>query len=202
MFSAASLDAMASKARQKLEKQNAEQVKKEQETVDLYAEFRDEKDSSSDLVVKSDNTEELPTLKRISAQDILEELPSLKTYDDQVEEIELDPYDQPIFEDGPTQSQVDLWKKEWEGYDIFVVEVAGEYFVARTLNRFEYKQLVALSQTNALSREEVICNTCVLWPTQYGFKEMAIAKGGVPSTLAQIIMENSGFTQDHRIMFL
>lgn len=197
MFSAASLDAMASKAREKLDKQKAEQ-----ENVDLYAEFRDDAGVSNETVVNYDNSEENPTLRRILPQDMLGELPKIETYSDDVEEIVIDPYDQPIFDGGPTQSQVDLWKKEWEGYDIFVVEIAGEFFVARTLNRFEYKQLVALSQTNALSREEVICNTCVLWPTQYGFKEMAIAKGGVPSSLAQIIMENSGFTQEHRIMFL
>lgn len=200
MFNAASLDAMASQARTKLLNQQKEQ--QAQESQDLYAEFRDESLTSAQDV-NSDNSEELPTLRRITHEDLESEtLPTLETYEDEVQEITIDPYDQPIFEDGPTQSQVDLWKKEWEGYDIFVAEIASELFVARTLNRFEYKQLVALSHTNALSREEVICNTCVLWPMQYGFKEMAIAKGGIPSSLAQIIMENSGFTQDHRIMFL
>ena len=197
MFNTASLDAMANQARQKLQSQQGEA-----EVADLYAEFRDENRTTAGSVDISDNSTELPTLVTTPTYDSWGNIQSLETEGGEIEEIEIDPYDQPIFEDGPTQSQVDLWKKEWEGYDTFVVEIAGEFFVARTLNRFEYKQLVALSQTNALSREEVICNTCVLWPTQYGFKEMAIAKGGIPSSLAQVIMENSGFTQNHRIMFL
>ena len=75
-------------------------------------------------------------------------------------------------------------------------------FIFRTLNRFEYKQIVAIENIDALYREEIICTTCVLWPRNYDFKAMAGEDGGYPSTLAQIIMENSGFTKEYGIEVL
>ena len=114
----------------------------------------------------------------------------------------IDPYDDVLFPGGPTKSDIQLWKKEWEGYDIYVTEILNETFVFRTLNRFEYKQIVAIENIDALYREEIICTTCVLWPRNYDFKVMAGEDGGYPSTLAQIIMENSGFTKEYGIEVL
>lgn len=111
----------------------------------------------------------------------------------------LDPYDDVLFPGGPTKSQIQSWKKEWDGYDIFVTEILNETFVFRTLNRFEYKQLVTFIDINALQREETICQTAVLWPIDYDYIKMSTEKAGIPSTLSEIIMEKSGFTKDFAI---
>lgn len=111
----------------------------------------------------------------------------------------LDPYDDVLFPGGPTKSQIQAWKKEWQDYDIYVTEILNETFVFRTLNRFEYKQLVSFIDINALQREETICNTATLWPLEYTFEEMATGKAGIPSTYSEIIMEKSGFTKDFAI---
>ena len=118
------------------------------------------------------------------------------------EEYYIDPDDTPIFEGGPGISQIDLWKKQYTKEKIFHTQILDKHFVFRTLNRFEYKQIVAIENIDALYREEIICQTCVLWPFNYDFKKMAAEDSGYPSTLAQIIMENSGFTKEYGIEVL
>lgn len=114
----------------------------------------------------------------------------------------IDSNDTPIFEDGPGISQVDIWKKQFQKEKVFHTQILDKHFVFRTLNRFEYKQIVAIENIDALYREEIICHTCVLWPFNYDFKKMAAEDSGYPSTLAQIIMENSGFTKEYGIEVL
>lgn len=118
------------------------------------------------------------------------------------EEYYIDPDDTPIFDGGPGISQIDLWKKQYTKEKIFHTQILDKHFVFRTLNRFEYKQIVAIENIDALYREEIICQTCVLWPFNYNFKKMAAEDSGYPSTLAQIIMENSGFTKEYGIEVL
>lgn len=114
----------------------------------------------------------------------------------------IDPDDTPIFEGGPGISMVDMWKKQFTKEKIFHTQILDKHFVFRTLNRYEYKQIVAIDNIDALYREEIICKTCVLWPQNYDFKKMAAEDSGYPSTLAQIIMENSGFTKEYGIEVL
>ena len=121
---------------------------------------------------------------------------------DDVDEYYLDPDDTPIFEDGPGISQIDIWKKQYTKEKIFHTQILDRHFVFRTLNRYEYKQIVAIENIDALYREEIICTTCTLWPRHYDFKAMAGEDSGYPSTLAQIIMENSGFTKEYGIEVL
>lgn len=114
----------------------------------------------------------------------------------------IDADDVPLFEGGPGISQVDIWKKQYHKEKVFHTQILDKHFVFRTLNRFEYKQIVAIENIDALYREEIICHTCVLWPFNYDFKTMAADDSGYPSTLAQIIMENSGFTKEYGIEVL
>lgn len=192
MIDPSNIDAIAKQAKEKLRKQKEEI----EETVDFYADLRSDfqQDVESDISIDrlGDEEDNYASIRRVPTEDDLDDL----------EELALDPFDAPIFENGPTRSHVELWKKEYAGHNVFALNILDEFFVVRTLNRFEYKQLVALESVNALQREEVICNTCVLFPQKYDFKSMAIAKGGIPSTLAQIIMEASGFTKEYQIQIL
>lgn len=107
-----------------------------------------------------------------------------------------------IFPGGPNKAMLDSWKKQWEGYGMFITEIADIKFVFRTLNRVEYKQIVALQNIDALQREEIICETVTLWPLQFTWDEMATGKAGIPSTYAEIIMSKSGFTKEYSIQVL
>lgn len=130
------------------------------------------------------------------------DMPTLDRYTDETNDIQLEEYDTPIFAGGPSVTQLKLWKKQFAGYDIYVTEILDETFVFRTLNRFEYKQLILLENIDAMQREEIICNTVTLWPQGYSWGEMAKVKAGIPSTYSDIIMEKSGFTKDYAIRMI
>lgn len=165
-----------------------EAQQKQEEVEDIYAEMRDDS--------------EIPEIQRnqYNNEFIDYDIKHDATYDE--EDYYIDPNDTPIFENGPGASQVDIWKKQYSKEKIFHTLILDKHFVFRTLNRFEYKQIVAIENIDALQREEIICSTCVLWPFNYNFKKMANEDSGYPSTLAQIIMENSGFTKEYGIEVL
>lgn len=170
------------------------QQKQSKETnEDIYANMRNEMDIEANI----------PSIQRNQYDD-----EDIVDYDIQYspdsfeEEYYIDSDDTPIFEDGPGVSQVELWKKQFTKEKIFHTQILDKHFVFRTLNRFEYKQIVAIENIDALHREEIICSNCVLWPYNYNFKKMASEDSGYPSTLAQIIMENSGFTKEYGIEVL
>lgn len=122
--------------------------------------------------------------------------------EDEISDYKIQGNNNSIFPGGPTVAQVDIWKKQFTNEKVFHVQVLEKDFIFRTLNRYEYKQIVAIENTDSLFREEVICRTCVLFPYNYDFKTMAKEDSGYPSTLASIIMENSGFTTNYGIEVL
>ena len=102
-----------------------------------------------------------------------------------------------IYPGGPYQSQINSWKKQFG--EVYMLDINDERFVWRTINRYEYKEIVAITNTDPLMREEMICETCVLYPPEYDFERMANEKGGTPSALSEAIMEKSGFTRNYDI---
>ena len=198
MFDEKNIKAMADKARQNLKDQQDVEASQNQENIyaDMISESNEETveqiDGKQEYNIKQnpDFIEEYPEIRRVYDEDELEQNPQINEFD------------RPIFVGGPLQSQIDSWKKQYIGYMIYVTEIAGEYFVFRTLNRFEYKQIVSLQNTDPLMREEIICETCSIWPEHYKWDTIAVGKAGIPSTFSQIIMEKSGFTKDYSIQVL
>lgn len=164
------------------------------EPEDLYADLRVEIDGEEYPVP------EIPEIKRQANYE--NDIYIQHSPDYEEEYFEIDPNDTPLFDGGPGISQIEIWKKQFDKEKIFHTQILEKHFVFRTLNRFEYKQIVAIENIDALYREEIICSTCVLWPFNYDFKKMANEDSGYPSTLAQIIMENSGFTKEYGIEVL
>lgn len=190
------IDDLMAAAKLKLEAQKQEEEKAQQQTSngeDIYAEMKDEMGDDSFPEYNIQHTMSSPAAENI---------PHIKNNGTPEPDYFIDPNDTPIFPDGPGQSEVDIWKKQFTHEKVFHTQILERHFVFRTLNRFEYKQIVAIENIDALYREEMICRTCVLWPRNYDFKEMAVEDSGYPSTLAQIIMENSGFTQQYGIEVL
>lgn len=103
--------------------------------------------------------------------------------------------DEAIFEGGPTRSEIASWKKQFEqdGHSINLTEHMEEVFIWRTLNRTEYREIMALPNTDPLQREEIICEICTLFPYEYNFSDMAARRAGTPAVLAEQIMQESGF---------
>jgi hypothetical protein len=138
--------------------------------------------------------------KRVSAQEILE---GAEPQRDQVVEAQdqiIDDYvpvedgDIEIFPGGPTRKQVDTWKARYG--EIYSSPFGDDVFIWRCMNRQEYKQVlqVQVPKGDTMYREEKICSICVLWPRGYNHAMMIGGKAGVPTLLAEQIMDKSGFT--------
>lgn len=169
------LDDLTNAAKLKLQAQKKQEPSP---TEDIYAEFREEENYPS-----------------------IEEAP-INTIEENFQENPINDEDFQIYENGPYFSQIEIWKKQYGQGHVLHTQIIDKHFIFRTLNRFEYKQIVAMQNVDALMREEIICSTCVLHPRNYDFKSMAANEAGYPSTLSKIIMENSGFTTEYGIEVL
>jgi hypothetical protein len=167
---------------------------------DEYNEFRDSTEEDTESI-KNPEDYNISFNPKEEDVDDLEKYDPTNYTDNEEEYPEVNEFDLPIFPGGPVQSQVDSWKQAYANCKIFIIELAEEMYIYRTLNRHEYKQIVEYD-INQLTREEVICKTCTLWPIDFGYKQMANGKAGVPSTYASIIMESSGFTKQYKIVEL
>lgn len=167
------LDDLTNAAKLKLQAQKKQESPSP--TEDIYAEFREE--------------EIYPSVQEAPINIEYEEKP-------------INEDDFQIYDNGPYVSQVEIWKKQYGEGHVLHTQVIDKHFIFRTLNRFEYKQIVAMQNVDALMREEIICQTCVLHPRNYNFKTIASSEAGYPSTLSKIIMENSGFTAEYGIEIL
>lgn len=105
--------------------------------------------------------------------------------------------DYQLWPGGPYDSQLQSWKKQFEknGHKLFMTPMNNgrDRFIWRTLTRYEYKIIMAAQHTDQLVREEMICQTVVLWPQGYNFEAMAPGRAGYPAVLARQIMKESGF---------
>lgn len=197
------LNAMAQMAKQQLARQQSEVVDYND---DIYAELREGVYSSDSPDVNFDNRTNVGISNDTEEYDYdyskINNEPTEEYYDE-YPEYSIDTFGgTAIYPGGPSKTMIDSWKKQWEGYGVFITEVMGKKFIFRTLNRVEYKQIVALQNIDALQREEIICETVTLWPMNYTWDIMATGDAGIPSTLAEIVMSKSGFTKDYSIQVL
>lgn len=119
------------------------------------------------------------------------ELPHFNPYEEQEDELAFPEFG----EKSPRMSQIQSWKKQF-GEIFCTPDPTGDgVYVWRCLNRYEYKQILSIPNTDPLQREEMICEQCVLWPENFTYETMAKGKAGIPAMLAEQIMEYSGFTR-------
>jgi len=183
---------MVKDAKEKLKRQ--EEMEAE---IDLYAEFKEEAESNSEEAL-----EEYATQMKGSGNDV-DELPNInnedldeKYYKEQNEHPDIDPFEKLVCPGGPLVSQVETWKKQFDKSSIHLIDIGRYVFVFRTLSRPEYKRLLSLDNLDALQREEIICHTTILFPANFDYEYIAKLDAGIPSTVADLIMEKSGFTRE------
>lgn len=112
-------------------------------------------------------------------------------YLDEIEEVESYDPEEEVFEGGPKNSQIEAWKGRFG--DVYATEFDDEVFIWRTLSRLEYKEIIKIKNADPMYREERICEKCVLWPEQYDHRVMGLGKAGIPSLIAEQVMDKSGF---------
>lgn len=133
-----------------------------------------------------------------SDQDVEEEPVYDQRLPSEVSNVVLDDEDDAIFEGGPRESDILSWKKQFNNR-VFLMEVNEDVFVFRPLTRYEYKQIVAIPNLNPLAREEILCETCVLWPADINWQTVADMEAGVPALVSEQILEKSGFTKNIQV---
>jgi hypothetical protein len=133
-----------------------------------------------------DQTEELDEENSDYEDDEEEEatLPAQSFYDNDGDEV--------LFPDGPKMNLVEEWKSKYGA--VYLTEFDEEVFLWRTLTRKEYKDIMKVMQADTYYKEERICDKCILYPEGYDFLKMTHGKAGIPSLLAEQIMDKSGFT--------
>lgn len=97
-----------------------------------------------------------------------------------------------LFPGGPTLDQVEEWRSRYK--DIYLTEFdEGDVIIWRTLVRKEYKEIMKINGADSYYKEERICEKVVLYPKDFGFMSMAQGKAGIPTLVAELVMEKSGF---------
>lgn len=139
-------------------------------------------DETLDIKVQEQNTENLEEEKAVQIEDLSDE------------EI--------LWDGGPTAGIVKNWKEQFG--EIYVTSITfDKHIVWRVLNRMEYKNLVKkmeqLVQAGQLTsaeanmwNEESIAELCILYPV-FDKVNMTGIMAGVPSLIAQEVLEASGF---------
>lgn len=97
-----------------------------------------------------------------------------------------------LFPNGPSVAQVEEWKSQY-GDEVYLTEFEDETFLWRPITRKEYKQVMKVQNADSFYKEERICEAVVLFPSGYNFMAMTNGKAGVPTLLAELVMEKSGF---------
>jgi len=168
------------------------QVSNIEDVLDLDDESQFSADIEQDEMVKQSEVKEDKT-NSIPSQQIEEEsTTSIEDLDDDVE----------LWEEGPTAGMVKDWKNKFN--EVYVTSITyDKHIVWRVLNRNEYKQIVKkmeqLIQGGQLTsaeanmwNEETIAELCILFP-KYDKKSLSGVMAGMPSLIAQEVLEASGF---------
>jgi hypothetical protein len=155
--------------------------------------------AKSDEIAEETNADEAYV---ISVEDTDQEGDSVEVLEEEPTSVEDLPDDERIWLDGPTAGQIKMWKQEHG--DVYVTSISYDKHIAwRPLSRIEYKNLVRkmeqLVQSGQLTsaeanlwNEEAIAEICVLFPA-YDKQSMVKEMAGLPSLIAQEVLEASGF---------
>ena len=72
--------------------------------------------------------------------------------------------------------------------NVFIYRLGGTDFIYRALGRKEFHDILNDKKYDDFAKEEVICDTCVLWPEGFNFQR---CQAGIPTELMKQILSNS-----------
>ncbi len=81
-------------------------------------------------------------------------------------------------------------------HSLYTYQVDNQVFIYRPVGRREYKNLYLSDKWDDISKEEILCQLCVLYPEDYDFENCDEA--GLPTTLADQIIKNSYLSKERR----
>lgn len=103
----------------------------------------------------------------------------------------------------PLVSSLEAWKKRWGNIHISKVSSErNEYYIWRTLRRYEYKEInVGNALDDPESTNELLVEKCLLFP-DYNFAFRNQTDAGIITTLGQQISYKSGFVTPQEALSL
>lgn len=72
--------------------------------------------------------------------------------------------------------------------NVFMEKFSDQLFFYRSLGRSEYHTILKDDRFTDLEKEELICETCTVWPEEFDFED---CDAGIPTELARAILKNS-----------
>lgn len=117
------------------------------------------------------------------------ELKGVEPNPDEFEEMD---GEEQIVPGGPTYDQVEDWNNRFG--KVFMTQIEDITYVYRPIRRNEYKAIMKIQNTDRYYTEEKICATCVLFPSNFQQVTMSNGLAGVPTVIAEMILEKSGFS--------
>lgn len=131
--------------------------------------------------------------QEVEQQEELEvEAVQIEAVEEDVDSFEEVAGDDEIVPGGPTNDQVEDWKSRFQD-KVFMTEIESKFYVWRPIRRTEYKNIMKIQNADRYYTEEQICTKCILFPENFRATGMANGLAGVPSVLAELILEKSGF---------
>lgn len=89
-----------------------------------------------------------------------------------------------------------LLRLQQEYHSLYTYQFEDQVFIYRPVGRKEYKNLYLNDQWDDITKEEVLCQLCVLYPEDYDFENCEEA--GLPTKLAKQIVKNSYLSTERR----
>lgn len=127
----------------------------------------------------------------MSVEELEGESVELTGVDQDPEDFEEIDGEEELLPNGPTHDQVEEWKGRYG--KVFLTQIGGQPYVYRPIRRNEYKTIMKIQNTDRYYTEEKICATCVIFPANYQQVAMSQGLAGVPTVMAEMILEQSGF---------
>ena len=81
-----------------------------------------------------------------------------------------------------------LFKLQEEWRSVFMAKIENQVFFYRPLGRGEYRKIATDVNLSDLQKQEVVCETCTLWPEKFDFEDCL---AGIPTELYNQILRNS-----------
>jgi len=80
----------------------------------------------------------------------------------------------------------EIFQEEYR--NVFFTKLEDYFFIYRSLNRKEHKALLENKNFSDIEKEDIICESCLLWPEKFDFDN---CEAGVPTQLAKKIIKDS-----------
>ena len=95
------------------------------------------------------------------------------------------------------QQLIDIYLTYLDKYkQVYIYKTDEEAFIFKSLGRKDFKSIFTNESLTTVDREEVVCETCTLWPENYNFE---LCDAGLPTQYCNYILKCSHYTDEEEV---